>query len=159
LGQGPTVEELAVGSQYFFLHRAPSTRGVRAMRRRRAAHNPEVVVDAAAWGTARIDYLAPSPNGRTLAYRTSSPTTGEAVLRFVNAGNGQEVSPLVEGVTIPHVAWLPNSDGFFYAQDAIGARASAHGPPPRTRVMLRRFAEGARRMSLSSASASRAPRS
>src|SRR3954470_3857907 len=84
-------------------------------------------------GLTTLDAWSPSPDGRLLAYQLSTGGDEESVLHVVDVDAGAAVVAPIDRTRYSSVAWLPESDGFFYVR-----RLSRDSPFDR-RVYLRRF--------------------
>lgn len=63
---------------------------------------------------AAINYYAPSPNGRYVAYGISLGGSEMATIRVRDIQTGKDLSVQIDRCRFGGVSWLPDSSGFFY---------------------------------------------
>lgn len=61
-----------------------------------------------------IDYFAPSPDGRYVAYGVSEGGSENSVLRVVDATSGSTLADSITRTQIAGVSWRPDGHSFFY---------------------------------------------
>ena len=84
-----------------------------------AAASARVVVDPhglASDHAAAVDWFAPSPDGRLVAYGISEGGTERGTLRIVDVDTGTLLPDAVPHVRHPSVAWAPDRSGFAYSR-------------------------------------------
>ena len=84
---------------------------------------PRVLVDPhAATGdpTTAIDWFHPSPDGRLVAYGTSSGGSEDSVLRVLDVTTGEHLAEAIPDTRAASVAWLPDASAFAYTRYPAG---------------------------------------
>jgi prolyl oligopeptidase len=128
------------GNRYFFARRTGTQDLASVYVRDGALGADRRLVDPLALdanGRASIEWFAPSPDGRILAYAALLPGKF-ATLRMLRVDGAEAVEPEIENVSQPLVQWLPDASGFIYERSIDpdrnpGARQAAlhrMGTPP-----------------------------
>jgi prolyl oligopeptidase len=119
---GVTVSNLAVAStRIFYLKQEPRhAHAVLCMRENAAAPERELLDPARfaeAGRAARIDWFAPSPDGRYVAYGVSQGASGESVLRVLAIDLQRDLAVAIDRTRFnAHLAWQPDARAFYYAR-------------------------------------------
>ncbi|HEY1365860.1 MAG TPA: prolyl oligopeptidase family serine peptidase [Gaiellaceae bacterium] len=66
-------------------------------------------------GERTLDWWYPSPDGRFVAYGLSEGGDEQSVLRVVETESGRVLPEQMPFTSFGHVAWLPDSSGFYYS--------------------------------------------
>lgn len=135
------VRDVAIaGTDYFFLERPADRNTFRLSRRAHQGGPTRVLVDLESQANANVDYFAPSPDGRFVAYGISAGGTENSVLHVLDSETGREIIPPIERARYANVSWLPAGDGFLYtSQPELPANAPAGESYKNNRVHLHRL--------------------
>jgi prolyl oligopeptidase len=65
---------------------------------------------------ASIDWFAPSPDGRLVAYGVSEGGSEHGTLRIVDVGTGEHLGDEIDNIRHPSLSWLPDGSAFAYSR-------------------------------------------
>ena len=89
-----------------------------------------------------IGGFSPSPDGRLLAYQTSTSGSEIGVMRVIDTATVKEVTPAIDRIRDGNAEWLPDQSGFFYSRLAENWEQRPRAERfMDTAVHLRRFAD------------------
>ena len=113
----PSMEVEA--NRYFYLKIEPGENNRKLYVRDAAPGSAErLLVDPTKLGTAHrhfsIDYFAPSPDGKKVAYAVSPGGSEESVLHVVSADDGKDMGESIDRTNLANPAWTADSSGFYY---------------------------------------------
>lgn len=77
-----------------------------------------VLVDIESSSATSIDFIAPSPRGRYVAYGLSVGGTEDSVLHVIEVGSGRPAMRPLERCRFAAVAWLADESGFYFVREA-----------------------------------------
>jgi prolyl oligopeptidase len=102
-----------------YLKRGAQENQFKLYRRERAGAQERLLVDPEALSRSTgkphaIGEVAPSPDGRYVAYSISASGTEIGTLHVIDTATGKEAMPPVDRIRFAGVAWLDGSDGFFH---------------------------------------------
>ncbi|MEO8925399.1 MAG: prolyl oligopeptidase family serine peptidase [Caldimonas sp.] len=128
---GTTVYQVQTAAlSYFYLKLAPGDESPKLYVRDGLAGAERLLVDPEKMGQAgvhySIDYFAPSPNGKLLAYGTSPGGSEDATLGVIEVASGKPLAERIARARFGVTAWSPTSKSFFYNRLA----APVPGAPP-----------------------------
>ncbi len=86
-------------------------------------------------GTVALTNIAPSDDGRYLAYGTSASGSDWQIVRVRDVASGSDLPDLIEWCKFTEIVWLPDSSGFYYARYPSPAELESGplaGEPPST---------------------------
>jgi prolyl oligopeptidase len=114
------------GARVFYLKLAPGQLNPALYLREGLAGAERLVVDPERFmrGTSRaaIDWFAPSPDGRHVAYGVSLAGSEDSMLRVASADNGRDLPIEIDRTRFnADLAWHPDSRSFYYARIPEGA--------------------------------------
>jgi prolyl oligopeptidase len=137
-------QALVGGADVFFVER-PVGRQKLCVRRKAAGRPASTLVDIESSTFSDIDYFAPSPDGRLLAYGASEGGSEDSTLFVVEADGGRQATAPVPHATAAAVTWAPEGDAFYYSREP--ERSGPEAAPARRklvemRVYRRRLAGG-----------------
>ena len=121
LGAGTAGAPSVVSDRLFHLERhGDLDQAVLVVRSAEDAEQPPAVVvdphELAADHTAALDWFAPSPDGRLVAYGISQSGSELGTLRIVEVNSGRLLSDAIPHVRHPSLAWLPDGSAFAYSR-------------------------------------------
>ncbi len=103
----------------------------RLMRVRRAGGDPAVVVDPleeGADGLSALDWWAPSPSGRYVAYGISRSGDEKSTLFVRDMDRGGKLGEAIPGTRYASLAWEADEGGFFYGRYPLPGEPHADDP-------------------------------
>lgn len=124
-----TVLTVAVsGSRVFYLKLVPGLAGPTLFMRDGFAGAEKKLVDPDRFSEGprkgAIDWFVPSPDGRHVAYGTSTSGTEASVLRVLDVASGKDLPVAIDRARFNNrLSWTPDSRSFFYARLADGQEA------------------------------------
>ena len=140
LSEGETkVTQLAVASsRIFYLKLRPREATAVLCMREGVAGAERVLVDPSRYDQgerrAAVDWFAPSPDGRHVAFGVSTGGSEDSTLRVVAADSGALLPLEIDRTRFnEHLSWHPDSRAFYYARIPEG---NAPGTPLRQRARL-----------------------
>jgi prolyl oligopeptidase len=137
------------GNRYFYIRREGEQSQPVYYLREGYAGAPRVLLDPAKLdpsGLTAISGVAPSEDGKLVAYETFRSGDERSTIRVLDVDKG-EVLPLVIGNKAEGVSWLPDASGFFYrnladARNPFSGQAMFHrmGTDPKSdRLVMRQY--------------------
>jgi prolyl oligopeptidase len=116
----PVLTHLAVAAgRAFYLLRAPGESVARLVTRRGVAAPEQVIFDPAnlvGESHSAIDWFAPSPDGRLVAFGLSQGGSEESVLQVIETDTGRILADSIPRTGFGMVRWLADNQSFLYHQ-------------------------------------------
>lgn len=142
-GETTRVEAaLLSGGELFFSERPPGRQKYR-VRHRPPGGGERSAVDIEASTYSSIDFFAPSPDGRVLAYGASEGGGEDSTLLVVDVASGRALGTPVPHARAAAVTWAPEGGTFFYGleidQPSYAGAPSAERQLAEMRVYARRL--------------------
>jgi prolyl oligopeptidase len=114
----PVLTQLAVSAgRYFYLLRGPGESVPRLVMRLGLDAPEQVIFDPAKLGGeihSAIDWYAPSPDGRLVAFGLSRGGSEDSVLHVVETETGEILSDTITRTPLSRVQWLEDNQSFLY---------------------------------------------
>jgi prolyl oligopeptidase len=139
-GETTRVEQtLVAGGGLFFSERPPGRQKFR-VRLRGPDGASRSVADVESSRLASIDYFAPSPGGRLLAYGASEAGSEDSTLFVVDVASGRPVTAPVPHAGAAYLTWAPEGDALFYSREVEPPERPAFAPAEQRLVEMRVYA-------------------
>jgi len=122
-----TISSLVLAAgRVFYLRRAPGEANASLCVREGLGGPERVLVDPERFSEpgrrASIDWIAPSPDGRRVAYGVAQGGSEESVLRVADADAARDLALEIDRARFAErLAWEPDSSAFYYARHPEGA--------------------------------------
>ncbi len=108
------------GKAIFYLSASPGTNDYKLFTREDGVAKERLLIDPEALSTPdkhlSIDYFAPSPDGRLVAYGLSQSGSEMSVLHVLEAGTGRVLPDTIDRTRYPSVSWR-DARSFFYKRN------------------------------------------
>lgn len=116
----------AVGDHLYYLKRLPGEDRFKLFVRDNIAAPERLVLDPGQLSHRSIDYYAPSPDGRYVAYGLSENGSEQSVLGILDVASGRPLADRIDRARGADPYWLPDGRSFFYTRQ----RALSPGAAP-----------------------------